>query len=432
MKIRIYNAKILTMENGMDIVTGEIHIEDDRIARIIPDSPCKTSSGYLFDRQINADGNLIMPGFKNAHAHSPMTFARSLADDLPLDRWLKEKIFPMEAKLSDDNIRIFSKIAIMEYLAGGITASFDMYFRPENIVDAALDMGFRSVICGAVNDFVESVPRMEGLYDKYNSSDNLNSRHDLISFKLGFHAEYTTGEGLLKDIAALAHEKKAPVYCHNSETKSEVEGCIDRHGLTPVAYLDSLGMFDWGGGGFHLIYTDDNDLDIIKRRGIHVVTNPASNGKLASGIAPLLKYLDAGINIGIGTDGPSSNNSLDMFREMYLTTVYQKLYTENAAAMDADKVLYMATVGGARAMELDDCDVLAPNKKADLIMIDLSRPNMQPINNIPTNLVYSGSTSNVMMTMINGRILYEKGEFLIGDDPLDLYAKANEMMKVLR
>lgn len=480
MNIRIYNAKILTMSDypDMTIIDGEIIIEGNKIKKIGTKEP----SPVPFDREIDAHGNLVMPGFKNAHSHSPMAFARSFADDLPLDRWLNEKIFPLEGKLTDSDINLFTKISLLEYISGGITATFDMYFRPENIVEAALEFGFREVICGAVNDFVESVARMESFYDLYNKrnsfSDNRSGSHSdsasLISYKLGFHAEYTTNESLLKDIAALAHDKNAPVYCHNSETKSEVAGCIARHGATPVAYLDSLGMFDYGGGGFHMIYTDNNDLDIIRKRGIHVVSCPASNGKLASGMIPMYKYLadkggesvgtvpsdsffahpngipnlqtqrishsepsplTHGINIALGTDGPASNNALSMFREMYLTSIYQKLYTENAAAMDADRVLYMATVGGAKAMGLTDCDTLSEGKYADLIMIDLNTPNMQPVNNITKNLVYSGDTSNVIMTMINGNILYERGEFYIGGKSYDtqkLYSEANKRMEHLK
>lgn len=434
MRIRIYNALILTMETLDNLsgaftlkpyFKGEIHIQDDLISAIIPEGTITKKTGQSFDTEINAHGNLIMPGFKNAHSHSPMTFARSIADDMPLQEWLNTKIFPMEAKLSDDAIKTFTKIAILEYLSSGITASFDMYFRPENIIETALESGYRSVICGAVNDFVESVPRMEDFYKKYNEKDSL------ISYKLGFHAEYTTSKELLQDIAALAKGLKAPVYCHNSETKGEVAGCMARYGKTPIEFLDSLGMFEYGGGGFHLLYTTENDLDILKKRNIHVVTNPASNAKLASGIAPLYKYVDTGLNVAIGTDGASSNNALDMFREMYLTCVCQKLLTWNASAMDANYVLYMATVGGAKAMELNDCDILAPQKKADLIMIDLNQPNMQPLTNITKNIVYSGCRSNIIMTMINGKILYKDGEYFLNESPEEIYSKANILLKDL-
>ncbi len=173
----------------------------------------------------------------------------------------------------------------------------------------------------------------------------------------------------------------------------------------------------------------DEDIAVFKKRGLSVVTNPGSNTKLASGIAPIQKFLDAGINVAIGTDGPSSNNCLDMFREMFLVTGLAKLISQDASAVDAMEVLKMATVGGAKAMGLTDCDVLAPGKEADLIMLDLHQPNMQPLNNIAKNIVYSGSKQNVKLTMIHGRILYEDGSYRIGQDPEEIYAKANEIIQ---
>lgn len=216
------------------------------------------------------------------------------------------------------------------------------------------------------------------------------------------------------------------MYTHNSETKNEVDGCIERYGKTPTVFLDSIGMFDYGGGGFHCVHMTDEDLNICKEKKIWVVTNPASNVKLASGIAPIKKMLDMGIGLAIGTDGAASNNCLDMFREMFLTTALQKVSIPDASAVDANDVLYMATVGGAYAMGLTDCDTLEKGKCADLIIIDLNQPNMQPLNNISKNIVYSGSKQNVKLTMVAGKILYEDGKFNIGVAPEEVYAKVNE------
>ena len=202
--------------------------------------------------------------------------------------------------------------------------------------------------------------------------------------------------------------------------------------MTPTAYLDSLGMFAHGGGGFHCIHMTEEDLEIFKERGLYVVTNPASNMKLASGIPPLTKMLQMGIPVAIGTDGPASNNCLDMFREMFLVTGLAKLKEKDAAVVDAKEVLYMAAVQGARAIGLADCDSLAPGKQADLIMIDLHQPNMQPLNNLTKNIVYSGSKQNVVMTMIAGKILYEKGEFYVPEDVERLYADVNCRVEELK
>ncbi len=421
MKTRIYNAKIITMANGTDILEGELHIEDDRISFVgTREDEKKLLKETVFDREIDACGNVVMPGFKDAHTHSAMTFLRSYADDLPLQEWLYNRVFPMEAKLTEEDVLWCSKLAIMEYLTSGITANFDMYMKNEANAKASVDTGFRTVLCGSINDFGGTVEGIEEEYKHFNNYDKL------LSYQIGFHAEYTTKRETLEGIAELAHKYKAPVYTHNSETKSEVDGCIERYGKTPTAFLDSIGMFDYGGGGFHCVHMTDEDLDICKEKKIWVVTNPASNVKLASGIAPIKKMLDMGIGLAIGTDGPASNNCLDMFREMFLTTALQKVSIPDASAVDANDVLYMATVGGAHAMGLMDCDTLEKGKYADLIIIDLNQPNMQPLNNISKNIVYSGSKQNVKLTMVAGKVLYEDGKFNIGVASEEVYAKANE------
>ncbi len=244
---------------------------------------------------------------------------------------------------------------------------------------------------------------------------------------LGYHAEYTCSKELLSGLSDLSHKYSAPVWGHNSETENEVKGCIERYGLTPTEFADSLGLFDFGGGGYHCVYLSDNDREIFKKRGLYAVTNPGSNTKLASGTAPIARYLEDGIGLAIGTDGPASNNCLDMFREMFLVTGLSKLKNKDASSMDADEVLYMATVGGAKAMGLLESDVLSPGKYADLIRIDMSKPEMQPVNNITKNLVYSGSKADVRLTMIAGKILYEDGFFNIGEDPSLIINKVNEI-----
>ena len=427
MKIRIYNAKILTMAEGEGIIEGEIQIEGNRVAYVGTSGSFDAEALQKeWDREIDAKGNLVMPGFKNAHTHSGMTFLRSYADDLPLNEWLNEQVFPMEAKLTEEDIYHLSKLAIMEYLTSGITANFDMYLTPDAIAEASKDCGFRTVIAGAMNDFTQSPGQLANWYEKYNHD------HELISFCLGFHAEYTTSEKLLKEVALLAHNYHAPVYTHNSETVREVEECRVRTGMTPTGYLESLGMFEYGGGGYHGVYLTEEDMDIFKKHDLSVVTNPASNMKLASGIAPIARLMERGINLAIGTDGPASNNCLDMFREMFLVTGLAKLREKDAAAGDADEVLRMATVGGAKAMGLKESDTLKAGKLADLIMIDLHQPNMQPLNNISKNLVYSGSKQNVMLTMVNGNILYEAGEFHVGVDPEEIYDRVNRIINRMR
>lgn len=425
MNIRFFNARILTMKEQEAVFKGEIWVSKERIIYVgKEDSPEEISRKIkrncpVWDREIDCDGNLLMPGFKNAHTHSGMTLLRSYADDLPLDEWLNTKIFPIEAKMTAEDIAELSKLAVLEYLTTGVTAVFDMYLTPESIAAAFDVMGMRCVQVGAVNNFSQSPELVEEMYLK------LNSLSPLQSYMLGFHAEYTCSKELLEKIAALAHKYQAPVFTHLAETEGEVAGCMERYHMTPMAFLNSLGMFDYGGGGYHCVHMTPEDIAIMREKGLYAVTNPGSNTKLASGIAPVSEYLRAGVPVAIGTDGPSSNNCLDMFREMFLVTGLAKLKEKDAAAADAMEVLKMATVNGALAMGLTQADVLAEGKLADLIMIDLKQPNMQPLHNIPKNLVYSGSKQNVYLTMIHGKILYENGRYFTAEQPEDIYQKVN-------
>ncbi len=427
MKIRFFNAKIFTMKDNEPVFEGEVWTENDRIIFAGDEDAANdyynsdSSAINVWDKEIDCKGNLIMPGFKNAHTHSAMTLLRSRADDMPLDDWLNKQIFPVEAKLTADDIYYLSKLAILEYLSSGITSIFDMYLTPDSIAKACEEAGMRCVQVGGVNNFSQSVEMLEEMYQKLNKKDSLNS------FILGFHAEYTCSKELLEQISALAAKYKAPVFAHISETKNEVQGCIDRYGMPPVEFLDSLHMFDYGGGGFHLVHVNEKEMDILKNRNMYVVSNPGSNTKLASGIAPISDYLKRKIPVALGTDGPASNNCLDMFREMFLVTGLAKLRDNDASSVDALEVLKMATVNGAHAMGLNDCDTISEGKKADIIMIDLDQPNMQPINNIQKNIVYSGSKTNIKMTMINGVIRYIDGKYNIGVEPDELYKKANEI-----
>ena len=431
MRTRFYNARILTMEPGKEIFIGEVWVNGDTIQFVGTEeealSYCEEhkDSILIWDREIDCKKNLLMPGFKNAHTHSAMTLMRSKADDLPLSDWLNTQIFPIEAKMTAEDIYHLSKIAIMEYLTSGITAAFEMYLTPYSVADAFRDCGMRCVQTSCVNNFSQSVEMLEGYYN------DLNGRDEYNSFILGLHAEYTCSKEILEKTSELVHKYKAPFWAHIQETESETKECIERYGMTPIELFDSLGLFDYGGGGYHLVWTNDRDMEIMKKRGLYAVTNPGSNTKLASGIAPISKYLEKGIPVAIGTDGPASNNCLDMFREMFLTTGLAKLKDMDASSVDATEVLKMATVNGAHAMGLDDCDYLKEGKKADIIMLDLYQPNMQPINNIVKNIVYSGSKSNVMLTMIGGIIRYENGKFNIGEEPQQIYAKAEEIGKRL-
>ena len=412
------NARILSMQDDK-IILGELLVKDERIAFI-----GEKYQGPKPDKVIDCEGNVLMPGFKNAHAHTAMVFARSASDDLPLHDWLFDCIFPMEDKFIKDDIYHLTKLGILEYLSSGITATSDMYFEVPEIVRASEELGMRNVIVATrLSEPIEAVRK---------NYLTLNKKGSLISYVLGIHAEYTTPKERIIEISKLAHELKAPVALHLGETEHEVQGCVDRYGMTPVKFLNSLGLFDYGGVAYHANFFTDEEIKICREKGVKIVTCPGSNAKLASGICPVSKYLENGLTVGVGTDGAGSNNSLDMFREMYLVSVLQKLSYKDASKMDGFEVLKMATVGSANVLGLNECDVLKEGKYADIIMIDLKSPCMQPLNNIAKNIVYSGSKDIVKMTMINGKILYYNRKFLIDENIEDIYKKAQEITNRLR
>ena len=417
--IRFYNGRVLRFGGGMRMTEDEVWTDGGRIAHVGP----KPETLPVFEREIDLKGDLLLPGFKDAHTHTAMTFLRSFADDMPLQDWLYQQVFPHEAKLTPDMVYTFARLGIMEYLSSGITASFDMYVKNDAYAAANIDSGFRTVICSGLNNFDKDPGDIEREYLKF------NALHELVSYRLGIHAEYTTSPERMRYMAELARQYHEPCFTHLCETKAEVEGCVERYGMTPPQLLDSIGFFDYGGGGFHCVWMSEEDIRLFAEKKLWAVTNPCSNLKLASGVAPLDRLAEAGVPLAIGTDGAASNNALDFFREMYLASVLQKVKYEDAAAGGADRVLEMACVGGARAMGLSDCDDIAPGKCADLVVLNLRRPNMQPLHNIPRNVVYAGSKENVRLTMVAGRVLYENGEFFIGEEPEKIYERANRERK---
>ena len=416
MRILLKNAKILTMKDDK-IIEGHLVVEDNRIKELGPQVDISIS----YDKVIDCEGNLIMPGFKNAHTHSAMTFLRSKADDSCLHDWLFDEIFPREDNLRPGHVRELAKVAILEYLTSGITGVIDQYFYPEEFEATCKELGFRCVNLAMFDKNVRPVKTCLELCKANEDKDSL------VKYVIGMHSEYTGTPEMFEATRELLDKTKLPFYTHLSETSSETQECLASRGCTPMEYFDSLGFFNRGGAIFHGVYLSDNDINIIKMRNVVVVSNPSSNMKLASGVAEIKKLLANGVTVALGTDGPASNNVLDMFREMYLVTGLQKLILKDPVSIPAFEVLKMATVNGAKAMGLIDGDVLAPGKLADIIMIDLSRPSMQPINNILNNLVYAGEKDVIKMTMVNGKVLYYNHQFLIDEDIKSIYQKVQKM-----
>lgn len=422
-QILFKDARIMTVDPIVSISRGDLLVEGNRIKRIGKDLEADDHDHRIID----CHGNLLMPGFKNGHAHSAMPFARSCSDGYVLWDWLNKVIFPMENTLQPGDIKELSKLAFLEYLTTGITADFDMYLNPEESAQAAKEFGMRSVVLIQPAGYPE---RYAAYRDRY---FNGHMKDGLVTYQLGFHAEYTTPAEDLKKTADLAHEYKLPVYTHCNETLRDVYSCIQRNrSMRPIEYLDGFGMFDYGGGIFHGVYLSESELTIMHDRNVGLVTNPGSNCKLASGIAHLLYYIDKGILIGLGTDGPGSNNGLSMFYEMRLATVLQKLQNGDPTALDALDVIRMATCNSARIMRLDESIDLKPGQLADIVMIDLERPSMRPFNDIARNLVFSGEKDCVKMTMIDGRILYMDGHFYINEDVDGIYEKCQKITDRLK
>ena len=419
MKILLKNARILTMKNDQ-ITEGSIVVIHNRIAYIGNDY----DSFRPFDREIDCKGNLLMPGFKNAHAHSAMVFLRGKADDVPLQEWLFDNVLPYEDHLVQGDVYRLNKLAYLEYLSSGITACFEHYYFPSDSAKSAEEMGMRTILLVMPEKDKYSPEYISEIYHEYN-----DRKESLVTIRIGFHAEYTSNDenfALAKDtVDAL----ESPFFTHISETENEVNECIERHNMPPAKYIYEQGLFKYGGGAYHCVHFTDEEAKIFKDNNLTIVTCPCSNAKLASGVAPLTKYYEMGINIALGTDGPASNNSLDMFKEMYLAASLQKLANKNAGGIPAFEYLKMATVNSSRAMGLNDADVLEAGELADIIMIDLAKPNMQPLNNIVTNLVYAGSKDNIMMTMIDGKILYENGQYFLNESVNEIYDAANKIVE---
>ena len=420
MRILLKKARILKMIDE-NIIDGHVVINNNIIEQVGKDIDLNAK----YDKVIDCEGNLLMPGFKNAHTHSAMTFLRSVADDSSLQDWLFNEIFPREANLHEGCIETLAKVAILEYLTSGTTACIDQYFYITEFEEACKKIGFRAINLAMYNG--ESRPK-EMILNWYKN----NEKDDLVQYMVSMHAEYTGTDEMFKVTKEILEETRSPFYTHLGETLKEHNDCIANRGMTPLQFFNSMSFFDHGGAIFHGVYLTDEDIKILKEKSVTVVSCPASNMKLASGIAEIKKLLANGVNVALGTDGPASNNALDMFREMYLVTGLQKILSKDPVSIPAFEVLKMATVNGAMAMNLPNARYLDEGQLADIIMIDLKRPSMQPINNIINNIVYSGSKDCVKMTMINGKILYYNGEFLIDEKIEDIYRKAQELTEELK
>ena len=424
--IRFKNALLLKRDKNGNYYaeSGDLITDGGRIvfagkpARLPSSIPATASQFSIpdsqFTRVVDARGNLLMPGLKNCHTHSAMALLRGAGDGLPLKRWLFDCIFPLEAKLTPEDCYYAVHSAVAEYLAAGITAVQDMYFFPDETALAVNEAGFQCMGVGSSSDLdgktEESLIKQEEFLKKYPPGGAFWAR-------AGFHAEYTASDALLCGVKELSDKFDSPVRFHLSETETEVAECLARTGKTPPERIASNGLFDRGGAAYHCVHLRDNDLKYFKTSQFFIVSNPRSNLKLGSGIAPLAKYLSHGIKIALGTDGAASNNRLSIFDEMNTAGLLAQMTNDKGQfSILNSQFLDMSLYDGAFAMGLADACALEPGMRADIIMVDINRPNMRPRENLISSLVYSASGSNVLTTMIGGKILYENGEYKNGVD----------------
>ncbi len=409
MKKAFKNAVVLTCDSNFTVYeNGMVLIDGGEISYVGYYDDAKFDD-FDAKEMIDAGGNILMPGLINAHTHLPMTLFSGFGSGLPLKEWLEEKIWPAEAKLTPEDVYIGSKMGIAQMLLSGTTAFLDMYYFIDDMARAIEETGIRAVLSRAVLDpggFDERLAESIESAKKYKD-------HPMIDIMMGPHAVYTNGKQSLLRVLDEAKSLGCAIHVHVSETAGEVEACIQEHGMSPVAYLESLGYFETHVAAAHCVHVSDEDIAILASRGVNVVHNPTSNMKLASGIAPVQKMIDAGINVALGTDGASSNNNLDMLEEMHIAALLAKLKDGSPTAVDAQCAIEMATINGAKALGIDDkCGSLEAGKRADIIMLDMKSAFSYPQREYLNSLVYSMGRRQVAMTMIEGRVLQENGKVL--------------------
>lgn len=423
MKILFSNAKIMPSPYE-SMVDGAVLVDGNRIAYVGSDRADLTA-----DKIIDCGGNLLMSGFCNAHSHAAMSLFRGVADDFTLEQWLQERIFPLERNLSPDDVYWGTMLQVAEFVRSGITCFADMYFYPDSIYAAAHNADMCIALCYGGNS-LSGADILAEIVKNYNKYSTMSDR---VCYFPGVHAEYTCDEKLLTAVADFAAETGARTYIHLSETLKEVGDCTVRHqGLTPPQYLHRLGFFENGGLAAHCVYVDKDDIALLKQCNVIPVINGASNLKLASGIAPVYSMLYNGLRPALGTDGTASNNAASMFREMYLYSCLQKEAMKDASVVPAEKTLAAATVDGYRALGFCGGELKEGNF-ADMVLIDLFAPNMQPGDEYLKHLVFSCGDGNVLMTVCGGKVVYEQGTYHIGEDLQKIYSECrNRRARLMR
>jgi len=419
MDLLIRNAKILTMNDNMDIIeNGTVAIRDDKIFYVSNNNivPPDFSTSNVID----AKGRLVMPGLVNAHAHAAMSLLRNYADDLPLEQWLFDKIFPVEDKLTAEDVYWGSMISIIEMIKSGTTCFADMYFFMEEVARAVAETGIRAnlsrgLICPSSDyDFNNDIRIKETreLFNNWNGKEN-----GRIKVYVAPHSVYTCSPSYVQDTVNLAKELNTGIHIHLLETQVEERDSIKNFGCTSIEHCDKMGMFDVPTIAAHCVHLSDEDLNIIAKKKVNIAHNPGSNLKLASGIARLPEMLQKGINVALGTDGPASNNNLDMFEEIRLAALISKGFHMNAVLISAAEALKLAVNNGAKALGFgDELGEIKTGMKADILIIDTDKVNYIPENNMISALAYSSNSQDVDTVIVDGKILMQGRELKTIDE----------------
>ena len=403
----IHNGIIVTVNRDFDVINdGLICIKDGKI-EIVSSRPANYIPSGAKDI-IDAKGGIIMPGLVNTHTHLPMTLLRGIADDLPLFDWLNRYIFPLEAKyMNPENVMLGSLLGCAEMLISGITTCCDGYFHEDTVAEAVLESGIRGVLGHGVIDF--PAPGVPNPADNVNTAARFAEKwrdvSSLIRPSVFCHSPYTCSEETLKKAKQMACANNLLFQIHISETKNEFDMIMSKHGVSPVKYLERIGILDEMTLLVHSVWVDKEDIRIISEHGSKISHNPQSNMKLASGIAPVPEFLKNGITVGLGTDGCASNNDTNLFKEMDFAAKIHKANLLDPTVMDAKTVLQMATIKGAKAIGLgDETGSIEKEKQADIIIIDTDSPHLIPMYNPVSHIVYSATGSDVRDVLVSGKI----------------------------
>ena len=426
--ILIKNALILS-PNNFEEKKQSLLIKNDLIAEISDEIDESN-----VDKIIDGEGKVLLPGFVNTHTHLSMTLFRGLADDLSLDTWLNDHIWPMEANLNGDYCYAGALLGAVELIKSGTTTFSDMYFYMEDVARAVDEAGIRAVLSYGMIDFGDAERREAEIKENLTLFENCNGMADgRIKVFFGPHSPYTASEELLIKVRQLADEYNMGIHIHVSETQKEINDVNEEKGLRPFEYLDKIGFLGPDVVAAHSVWLSDEEIEIIKKHDVKISHNPCSNMKLASGIAPVSKLMENDICVSIGTDGASSNNNLDLIEELKTASLLQKVSTLDPNVLNSHEAIAMGTIKGAEALGLaDEIGSIEVGKKADIILIDTNSANMVPDSStLTSNIIYSANGSNVDTTICNGKILMENKKLTVLDEQ-EIYDKAREAIKNLK